>query len=80
MPEVSDDEVVRIANDFSRLMPCEGRASLPDIISAGWRIHQDPGTWADVPRLQRVDHLGVLNDLVLKSCEVAEYEERLLVP
>jgi len=78
--EVSDTEVVRISDDFSRLMPCEGRASLPDIVSAGWRLHLDPKTWSTISHLQRVDHFGVLNDLVLKSCEVTEYEERLLVP
>lgn len=77
IPEVTENEVARIADDFSRLMPCEGRSSLPDIICAGWRIHLDPSAWAAIPHLQRVDHLGVLNDLVLKSCEVAEYEERL---
>ena len=79
LPERSNSEVKRISHDFARIMPCEDGATLTDIINAGWQMYLDSQAWSNIPQLQRVDRVRVLNDLVLKSCEVAEYEERLRV-
>lgn len=80
LAERSDVEVERIKNDLARIMPCEGNSSLTDIVNAGWKVYLDSEVWLDLTQLQRVDRVRVLNDLLLKSCEVAEYEERLVAP
>lgn len=80
LPERREEEVTRIKDDFSRIMPCEGNSELCNIVNAGWQIYLDSKIWSGVFQLQRVDRGRVLNDLLLKSCEVAEYEERLRSP
>jgi len=80
LPQRSLLEVSRIAHDFKRIMPCEGRAALTDIVNAGWQTYLDTEVWSNIPQLKRVDRVRVLNDLVLKSCEVSEFENRLNSP
>jgi hypothetical protein len=75
-----DDEVAANVRCFAQCVPAVNAASFPSIINAAWRFHlsgmQD---WKDRYRdlansEQRCS--GLLNDLVLKSVEVFEIEQR----
>ena len=80
VPQRSDQNITAISRDFEKVMPCEGAMPLTDIINAGWQLVHKSGLWKDVPQIRTTDRTRVLNDLVLKSCEVAEYTERLSAP
>lgn len=62
-----------VLQSFRRNEPFDGRASAAEIVNAGWRsLLVDHGLANSEDR----DRLRVLNDLMLKSIEVAEYRER----
>lgn len=67
-----ENTVREVFRSFERNEPFDGRASLAEIVMAGWRkLLTDGGLSAKADR----DRLRVLNDLILKSIEVAEYRE-----
>jgi hypothetical protein len=74
-------EVAAIQHCFAQCVPAQKLASLPSIINAAWGLHlSGMKEWRTMypdladcePRL-----LSLLNDLVLKSIEVFEIEQRL---
>lgn len=76
VPMRSRENVEAISRDMRRVMPADGSATLTDLVNAGWSLLHDPTLWSDVPQIRVEDRHWVLHDLVLKSCEVAEYSER----
>lgn len=65
-----------ICRDLRRVMPADGKPTLTDLVNAGWILLHDVDLWKDVPQIQADERIRVLNDLILKSCEVAEFMER----
>lgn len=72
----NDDERDRIERTFLSLTPATGCRCLADIINAGWKVRTDVTAWHGYgfsPERKR----EVLNDLVLKTIEVMEFEARV---
>lgn len=68
-----EEKTLEVGRSFERNEPFDGRASVAEIVIAGWRNLLAAGGLADGADR---DRLRVLNDLMLKSIEVAEYRER----
>jgi hypothetical protein len=68
--------VKAIADSFRRGQPFGDKAEIGEIVTAGWKElrHLDAKSCTD---LERRKSYRVLNDLVLKTVEVAEYHDRL---
>lgn len=77
VPIRSQEHVASIAADFRMVMPSEGAQVLSELVNAGWLLMNDPNLWHDVPHIMAERRTRVLNDLILKSCEVTEYTERI---
>lgn len=80
LPTRSDNEVSRIARDFKMVVPIGAPASLTDIINAGWVCYRDSTLWNNVPQIKSHSRNRVLNDLILKSCEISEVFTRAKAP
>lgn len=59
---------------FSMAVPCQGKKGLADILNAAWLLQADESLWMDPPSV--TDKKGALRDVVLKSIEILEFEER----
>ncbi|MCA9050638.1 MAG: hypothetical protein KDA89_17995 [Planctomycetaceae bacterium] len=70
-------KVQSIAADLRKVIPSEGIQSLSDIINGGWLLMLDHDLWRDAVHIKPEHRTRVLNDLILKSCEVSEYSERI---
>jgi hypothetical protein len=73
VPKKSDANVARICHDFRMVIPTAGGLTLTDIVNAGWECLHEQDLWHHVPQIRQADRSRILNDLVLKSFEVAEY-------
>ena len=80
IPKKSIANVEAIGRDFQMVIPAAGRATLTDLVNAGWQCSHDGNLWSQVAQIQKEDRSRVLYDLVLKSFEVAEYSERISAP
>ncbi len=80
VPKKSPENVATIRKDLQMVMPGADNKPLTDIVNAGWECSHDEKLWADWPQIDQADRIRVLNDLLLKSFEVAEYCERIGVP
>ncbi len=72
----SPEIIETVLGDLRMVMPGDGTASLADVVNAGWILFHDEDLWKDVPQIQLEQRMSVLHDLILKSCEVAEFRER----
>lgn len=79
VPMRSPENIDTVIHDLRMVMPSDGTAALTDLINAGWTLMHDADLWVDVPQIQGEERIRVLHDLVLKSCEVAEFSERTAV-
>jgi hypothetical protein len=79
-PTRSPDKIDAIISALRMVMPADGTAALADLISAGWMLFHDSDLWKDVPQIRSDERIRVLHDLILKSCEVAEFNERTRGP
>jgi hypothetical protein len=77
LPVRSPAMIDSIVADLRRVMPADGTASLAELVNAGWILFHDTELWQDIPQIQPEDRPRVLNDLILKSCEVREFNERI---
>jgi hypothetical protein len=68
-----DTRITHVLESFRRQEPDASGASLPEIICAGWRYLRDAGGLSG--RSDR-DELKMLNELILKSVEVSEFQFR----
>lgn len=80
LPKRSRQNVAAICKDLQMVMPAAGNEPLTDIVNAGWHCSHDSALWGEVPQIDHADRPRVLNDLLLKSLEVAEYYERIGTP
>ena len=61
---------VRILQNFEKMVPDGGGATLAEITTAGWRFLRDHG---GLPNATDDTNFDLLNELMLKSIEVSEY-------
>jgi hypothetical protein len=75
-PPLSVDETGRCLARISNGMPAEGVTYIGSIVNAGWAAYRDEAILAQgsMGARRRID---VLNELLLKSIEVAEFEARM---
>jgi hypothetical protein len=71
-------KVDEIFQDFEIVAPATNAGSIADILNAGWRAFHDDNLWKEVPQIQSKE--ATLNELILKSLQVYEYEQLLKVP
>lgn len=79
-PKRSTDNIDEILRDLRMVMPADGTAALTDLVNAGWILFHEADFWKDVQQIRPEERNRVLNDLILKSCEVAEFIERTRGP
>jgi len=77
-----DDSVIaKVLSSFQRYEPFSEKATLAEIVTAGWRYLRDKKNLVEAKSQNKLKALRgeykVLQDLMLKSIEVAEYLERL---
>lgn len=70
------ESVAQIFDSFVHLIPAQHKPDLTDVICAGWEIYLRPDTW-DKKQVPDTRRLAVLNDLILKTIEVSEFETRI---
>ena len=71
----SEPQVEQCVNSFRMLVPAEHCGGVADILNAGWRALLTPGLFSNEKHEKGKAEL--LSDLVLKSLEILEYEERV---
>ena len=74
-PILDGDIVKRCLSSFRFFTPATGAKSLANILDAGWRVYRDPAFWESASHVPE-DRVTVINELVLKSIEVLEIENR----
>jgi hypothetical protein len=77
IPKRSCENVNKIANDFRKIIPTNDTLPLTDVINAGWILFHDKELWENMPHIEVDDRQRILYDLILKSCEVGEFKERV---
>ncbi len=79
VPTRDQAHVSKICQEFRAwVVPTRKAYPLTDLLNAGWTSYLDPDLWVQrVPQINPEDRLRILRDLVLKSMEVAEINERL---
>lgn len=65
--------VESITNAFKLGIPADGKYELADIIEAGWAIQNNASWMNGEPEIERI---SMLNELIFKSIEVAEFYKR----
>ncbi len=76
LPDV--DAANRIYACFKKGVPASKLANLADVINAGWQAYFDNDLWE--PNSLALDRFGPLNELILKTVEVMEFEIRMGTP
>jgi len=79
-PTRSQSVVANIVEQFDLVIPTKGKVNITDIINAGWICYHNASLWGSVPQIESADKLRILHDLILKSLEVTEFEERISAP
>jgi hypothetical protein len=80
VPTRSQENIEAIVRDFRMVIPADGKLNLTDIVNAGWILLHDPDLWRNIAQIRPEDRTRVLYDLVLKSCDVGEFNERIASP
>ena len=69
----SHEEIERIRNRFSFVVPAENCKCLADVINAGWRVFLDPTFWNTIPQIFD-RRASIIKELALKTIEVFQIE------
>ena len=85
VPERNHENVENICKHFHNyVVPIKNYASLADIINAGWKCNMNENLWDGISQIKGVDEKDtrrnrdrILRDIILKSMEIAEINERL---
>lgn len=77
-PRHSPEMIQQTTRAFKLLTPASHVGNLTDILAAAWELHYDENLWAGMVSSQ--DRRATLHELVLKSIEILEYEEREIRP
>lgn len=76
VPKVRFSEAKRIYCQFRDfLIPASDCDNIAEIISAGWMARADANMWSKMPNIVEQKY-RILDDLILKSIEVMEFEKR----
>jgi hypothetical protein len=75
IPRVDFTVVNTIVDQFKLLAPANNPVSLSAIMNAGWIVAHEETVWQEFPKVSERRY-EVLNDLVVKSAEVLEYNQR----
>jgi hypothetical protein len=59
---------------FRRLTPAAEVGDIVNILAAAWELYYDSNLWKGI--LPESERIPTLNELVLKSIEIVEFEER----
>jgi hypothetical protein len=70
----NDRGAEQIYKRFLYIVPAEGAHCLADILNAGWLAAKDTSLWSALPHVASTRDI-VLCELILKTCEVFEYEQ-----
>ena len=78
LSEHDPDEVQRIFHAFSRAVPPANAKGIVNILLAGWKVATDSVSYLvkEYPALTDAERERILNELILKSFEVFEIEQR----
>jgi hypothetical protein len=68
----------QIYSCFKAEVPATGYPNLADVINAGWKAYFDQDLWK--PNSIATDRFQPLNELILKTVEVMEFEIRMRAP
>lgn len=78
IPERSKEQVENcVKRYFKNLVPISDAKSLSDILNAAWLCFHNESIWGRKQKIKSQDRIRLLNELVLKSIEVFEIDERL---
>ena len=78
VPERDEEEVSKISDEIRhRVAPTSSSQSLTDILNAGWECFLDKELWKEVKQIGDENRYRVLQDIILKSMEVSEVQERV---
>ncbi|MFN3152113.1 hypothetical protein [Bremerella sp.] len=73
LPLRDDNKIEKVLTAFQLMIPASGVGDLVNILNAAWKAYNEESLWAELP----IDRVSTLNELILKSIEILEYEERL---
>lgn len=73
LPHRNEDLIERVLRAFKLMTPASQIGDLISILNAAWKGYNDPTLWQHLS----VDKSMVLNELVLKSIEILEFESRV---
>jgi hypothetical protein len=74
VPSKSVDKMDRVQQAFRLVTPATDIGDLVNILNAGWQAYLDPTLWTDLAHVNKDE---ALRELLLKSIEILEIEERL---
>jgi hypothetical protein len=77
VPQRSALKVAAICDSFRLLVPAAGAESMANILNAAWNAYHDGKLWEDMPLIFKKRDT-VVREIVLKSVEVFEIEQRLV--
>ncbi len=72
VPMRSDKKIATVMEAFELLTPASGIGDLTNILNAAWQVFDKQDMWQEVVE----DRVETLTELVLKSIEILEFEER----
>ncbi|MBI3411567.1 MAG: hypothetical protein HY040_24830 [Planctomycetes bacterium] len=75
LPERSAKKIEGVLDSFKLLTPASQVGDLANVLNAAWAASRDSGLWEG----QVGDRVETLNELVLKSIEILEFEARTKV-
>ncbi len=75
MPMFDAESVASITASFRTLSPASNAANLTSILTAAWELYYDMDLWNGI--VEKEGRLETLHELVLKSIEILEFEERM---
>src|SRR5882672_3741615 len=67
-------QVDEIVEELTKVVPASAPSSLSAIVSAGWQVMLKQNLWTEYPQIK--DRRGTLNELLLKSAQVLEINQR----
>ena len=73
VPRPEEEGISRARQSLLRISPADMRSTAAEVLCAAWDIRRDLSAWK-VNGIEDARKIGILNDLVLKSFEVREWQ------
>ena len=77
LPERSEAKVEDLCRDLERLVPARSACNLADVLNAGWQCSLNSNLWRKSNHIEQDRVPRILGDLILKSIEVLEFQQRV---